>query len=208
LHLLFINGTVVGRGPIVTHPEYKQVDVYEVSRYLREGENVVAALVLQRHNKTSRLYPLDSEEFCLGTDESWKARWAREYKPDTPYMTHQYGQQEWVDGRQVPVGWENIGYDDSKWLNAIVVKDAQKYWPAELEVRTVPHMLRKVVYPAKVIACFGLSSGAINRKSPGGEDYEPAKELMVAYPMNSIRVLCILKRGRPYWKKPQEMGWG
>ncbi|GEM_PF-4916646 len=194
-YLLFINGTVIGRGPIVTHPAYKQVDVYEVGCYLREGENVVGALVLQRHNKTSRLYPVrggfilqcNSKQLVFGTDESWKARWAEEYKPDTPYMTHQYGQQEWVDGRKVPLGWESTGYDDSEWVNAVVIKGAQKFWPAEFEVRTVPHMLRKIVYPVKVVAYFGLSSGSIKRRNPGGEDYEPAKEIMVAYPMSSIR---------------------
>ena len=56
--LLSVNGVIVGRGPITTDPRFKQVDSYDVAEHLREGENSIAALVLQRHEKTSRLWPV------------------------------------------------------------------------------------------------------------------------------------------------------
>jgi len=188
-YLFYINGEVMGRGPVTTDPEYKQVDVYKISgSLLRRGENVIAALVLHRQNKTSRLYPVrggfilqfDSEEVSFGTDGNWKARWAVEYKSDTPYMTHQYGQQEWCDGRKIPSGWESAGFDDSKWDNALTIRDSERYWPRELELRAVPHMLRERICPAKLVSFFGLSS------SGADENWEPARSIMNGYPTSSV----------------------
>ena len=109
-----------------------------------KGENVIYSLVLQRHNKTSKLWPvrggfilqLDTDSISLGTDNSWRARWAIEYKSDTPSMTHQYGQQQWVDGWLIPAGWQKSGFNDSRRLKALKVKDSEKYWPVELELRS------------------------------------------------------------------------
>lgn len=190
-YLLFINGKVVGHGPITTHNKYKQIDPYEVSSYLRKGENVIGALVLQRHTPNCRLYPtrggfllqLDTEDIKLGTDATWKARWANEYHSDTPTMTGQYGNQEWVDGRKIPVGWENAGFDDHNWINAILVRNADRYWPKELEVRAVSYPLREIIHPVELISFFGIASQA------GEEDFEPAKAIMCAYNM-STAIAC------------------
>jgi hypothetical protein len=189
-YLLFINGEVVGRGPVTTDPKYKQVDVYDIKQMLRKGGNTVAALVLHRQNRTSRLYPvrggflfqLDSGNICLGTDNTWKARLAEEYKSDTPYMTHQYGQQEWVDGRKIPVVWESTDFDDSYWIDAVEIKNPERCWSEKLELRTVPHMRRKIIHPEKLVSYFGLTTHG----KPPEKDYEPAKEMMMAYPMSSI----------------------
>lgn len=189
-YLLYVNGLVAGRGPVTTDPKYKQVDVYNVSKHLLRGENVIAALILQRHNKTSRLYParggfilqFDSDGLFFGTDAGWKARWAIEYKTDTPYMTHQYGQQEWCDGRKIPAGWERPGFNDTKWDNALLVNAPERYWPKELELRAVPHMLRETVYPVRLISYFGLTSSGKTCE----DDWEPARQIMNGYPLSNV----------------------
>ncbi|MDD5705327.1 MAG: family 78 glycoside hydrolase catalytic domain [Kiritimatiellae bacterium] len=190
-YLLFVNGQVAGRGPTTTDPRYKQVDVYEVASLLRPGENVIAALVLQRQVPGTRLCPVrggfilqfDSPDLRLGTDAAWKAQWADDHRGDVPMMTHQYGHQEWVDGRKTPVGWESPGFDDRAWAAAAVVADATQFWPAELEVRTVPHMRRVVVHPQALIAFFGLSTNG----RPPEQDPEPAWNILTGYAMTSVK---------------------
>ena len=189
-YLLLVNGTVVGRGPVTTDPKYKQVDIYEISGYLRKGQNVITAVVLHRQNQTSRLWPkrggfifeLISESLCIATDETWKARWATEYKADTPYMTHQYGNQEWYDARKAPVGWELPEYDDCDWLDCKVVENSEDFWPGELEIRQVPHMLREVIHPKEVVSYFGLSTNG----RPAEKDKEPAHQIMNGFVTNSV----------------------
>lgn len=187
---LSVNGVFVGRGPVTTDPKYKQVDVYDVAAHLRPGPNVVAALVLQRHAPTSRLCParggflleLAAGDLHLGTDASWKARWAEEYKADAPYMTHQYGHQEWRDGRKAPVGWELPGFDDAEWPAAVVVEQAETFWPAALELRRVPCLLYETRHPVEVVSYFGLTTNG----RPAEHDYEPARQIMNDYPTSSV----------------------
>lgn len=187
-YLLFINGQIVGRGPVTSNPKYMQVDVYDVKKFLKTGENIISSIVLHRHNKTSRLWPvrggfilqLDTDAMSIGTDNSWYTRWAVEYKSDTPYMTLQYGQQEWVDGRLIPVGWQKVGFDDSNWLSALEIEDADKFWPTELELRTVPYMMREIVYPKRLVSFFGISS----EWSPKAKD--PANQIEVDYVLSSV----------------------
>lgn len=184
-YLLALNGEIVGRGSVPTNPRFKQVDTYDIGHLLRTGENVVAALVLQRHMKTSRLWPvrggflchLDVDGIEIGTDEAWRARWAGEYRSDTPFMTHQYGNQEWLDGRGIPVGWTEPGFDDSGWDRAILLPDSEHYWPRELECRRVPHMLRETLHPARLVGYFSISS----RGLPAEADHEPARQIEVDY---------------------------
>jgi hypothetical protein len=171
-YLLSVNGEVVGRGPITTDPKHKQVDAYGVSPFLHSGMNVITVLVLQRHAKTSRLWPvrggfllqLDNSSMRLGTDSSWKARWATEYRSDTPFMTHQYGNQEWLNGRLAPAGWETLEFDDSGWPNA-------------LECRRLPHMLREVIHPTRLVGYFSVHS----QGRPAEVDHEPGRQLEVDY---------------------------
>jgi len=189
-YLLFINGAPAGRGPITTDPKYKQVDVYNVAPYLKAGENVIAALVLQRHAKTSRLWPVrggfllefSSPGLCFGTDGTWKSRRAVEYKSDAPLMSHQYGHQEWLDARKAESGWMLSGFNDQSWKNALVVAEAGSNWPKALEIRTVPHMLREVRYPTRLVGYF--SSGG-NGRTPENY-YEPAKQMQVSYMGSSV----------------------
>ena len=181
-YVLWINGQIVGRGPLTTNPKYKQVDTYPVASYLKPGDNVIAALVLQRHRKTSRLWPtrggvlleLRADKTALGTDTSWKVRHAVEYQSDVPMMAHQYGLQEWFDARKAAVGWRESGFDDSGWATAVEVPDATEYWPAALERRAMPHMLREIMHPVGVVSCFGISpdspprTGRLAKSRPTG----------------------------------------
>ena len=189
-YVLYVNGTVAGRGPLPTHTRYKQVDVYDVGSLMRRGENVVAALVLQRHEHCSRLYParggfileLNTDQQVFGTDNTWRARRAVEYRSDVPWMTFQYGLQEWVDGRCIPVGWEMCGFDDSTWQTAVHVRKPFDVWPEDLELRTVPYMRYETVHPSQLVCYFGIASRHTLQEDEGRE---PARAMMSAYLMST-----------------------
>lgn len=189
-YLLFVNGEVAGRGPVTTNPAFKQVDEYDISPFLRAGDNAIGVLALQRHAKTSRLWPVrggvlvqfGSDEISFGSDETWSARSAREYKRDVPYMTHQYGHQEWLDLRMAEAGWNGAGYDDRTWARAVAVQDAEKIWPEALVQRPVPPMRRIERRPARPVGYFGVYSKGI----PAEQWYEPARQMQVDYITASV----------------------
>ena len=189
-YVLFVNGRHLGRGPVTMPTEHKQFDEYDCAKLLKNGKNVLAALVLHRQYKNSRLIPvrggfileLDAEGKTIVTDSSWKVRRAVECKSDTPYMTHQYGNQEWVDARKSEPGWEGLNFNDKKWSTAAIVKNAKKYWPENIESRMVPHMLREKKNPLRLVTYFGLTS----QGRPPQEDAEPARQIELGYPMSSI----------------------
>ncbi len=188
-YLLFVNDQPVGRGPVTTNPKFKQVDVYQVAPFLKPGKNVLAAYVLQRHRKNSRYWParggfileLTAGSLRLGTDRTWKCRWAIESKSDTPNMTHQNGPQEWVDARLAPVGWQQADFDDRDWQNPLEIQNPCRFWPEALEVRTVPHMLREIIHPVRVVGYYGIGC----RKSVE-EEHEPARQLEVDYVLSGV----------------------
>lgn len=42
---LYVNGQLVGRGPVRSYPHFQYYDVYDLAMYLRPGRNVIAAVV-------------------------------------------------------------------------------------------------------------------------------------------------------------------
>lgn len=189
-YLLRINGEIVGRGPITSDPKYKQVDPHDAAPFLRVGENVIAVLVLQRHEFTSRLWPvrggflleMQAGEMTVATGAGWKARQALEYKRDVPLMTHQYGHQEWYDSRLAVEGWAAPGFDDSGWEPTVEVPDAAGFWPQKLELRAMPQMLREIVRPVSLVGYFSVYSKGI----PAEELQEPARQIYEDFLLSSV----------------------
>ena len=46
VYILYVNGQYVARGPARSDPRWQYVDEIDIAQYLREGENVIAAMVL------------------------------------------------------------------------------------------------------------------------------------------------------------------
>lgn len=201
-YLLSVNGSAVGRGPLTGDPRYKQVDTYAVSSLLKAGENAVCVLVLQRNARTSRIWPVrgglllqfDSPGLSFGTAAGWAARRAIEYKRDVPRMTPQYGHQEWVDGRLAEAGWLTADYDDSFWERAVEVEAAERFWPADLIRRPLPHLVSQARRPVKPMGYFSI------QVDPSHPFAEPAIQMMKAYVGSSVRVADYdnLARGPEY----------
>lgn len=138
-YLIFLNGVVLGRGPSRCHPDWQYVDSYDISMLLRPGQNIIAALVHSYgrdmswyqtlNGGQSLLFPcggffLEAEiegvdkEICLYTDTSWKYMLSNAWKEDVPFSGTGYFED--FDAKKEPRGWQQLGFDDSNWPNAII----------------------------------------------------------------------------------------
>jgi len=103
---------------------------YEVTRYLRTGENVIGVMLgngwykhrdIQKYGDRPKLLFLlninlvDGRRTKLHTDESWKV-------DSGPIVSNSIWDGEIYDARLEKTGWDTPGYDDSYWENAVVVE--------------------------------------------------------------------------------------
>lgn len=140
LYELRINGRRVGRDCL--SPEWTdynkrvQYQAYDVTGYLREGENVVGAMLGDgwyagqigwvKRGKTGYGLPiprflmqLHADEVLIATDDTWKA--AR-----GPVVASDNLAGETYDARLEIDGWDRPGYDDASWTGASVFDDGRK----------------------------------------------------------------------------------
>ncbi|MGI8700181.1 MAG: hypothetical protein ACR2JU_03080 [Nocardioidaceae bacterium] len=134
-YVLFLNGALVGRGPVRGEPEFLGWDDYDLAPLLRAGTNVLVALCRYYGQAgpwwlpASPLGTLGRGSFCfetgpaaaidLVTDESWRAAPA-------PWLPRQGGgmhslPSEVVDGRLAPLGLHDADADEERWGHAVVV---------------------------------------------------------------------------------------
>jgi hypothetical protein len=122
---LYINGRFVGQGPAPGYAWHYFYNRYEVTPYLRDGRNVIAAhLYYQglinrvwnsgdyRQGMLAELW--SGDRLLLATDRSWKYRIAREF---TGRETFGYETQfvEEIDSRLRERGWLEPDFDDRHW---------------------------------------------------------------------------------------------
>lgn len=137
---LYVNGELASIGPArgdLTHWRYELVDI---SRYVRAGRNILAAVVwndgphravAQISNQSAFLVeaedPAHSE---LNTGASWKAWQDKAYSPfflPSAQATGYYalGPNERVDAGLYPWGWQNTRFNDAGWPDARIVSRAE-----------------------------------------------------------------------------------
>lgn len=128
---LFVNGSPVCSGPARGDLYNWYFETVDIAPYLREGGNVVAALVwnmgahaavAQISNMTGFVLQGDTEaEKIINTDRSWKVYNDSAYTPcslDNGARLRSYmviGPGDEVNGSAYPWGWEQPGYDDRHW---------------------------------------------------------------------------------------------
>ncbi len=159
---LFVNGKLASAGPArgdLNHWRYETVDLAPL---LREGPNVLAAVVwndgpytavAQFTSQTGFLMCGDSDESKLvNTGPDWYGIANRAYQPLrlgnalSAYSAIPPG--ELVEGSAYPWGWERLGFNDNMWRGAVAVdrgagsprdvRDGPNRWM--LVERTIPQM--------------------------------------------------------------------
>ena len=163
---LFVNGTLIGRGPARSSLYNWNFGTYDIAHYLTPGKNVIAALVwnmaefapvAQISQETGFLLQGDSTlEDIANTDTTWKVLHDTAYAPcavDVAALLHTYmvvGPGDAVKGQDYPWDWESLNYKDSDWQQAKILYTpvVMSGWGSDniwtLAPRAIPQMEEKV----------------------------------------------------------------
>jgi len=175
---LFVNGTFVGRGPARCNPEWQAVDPFDLKRFLRTGENVIAALV-HAYGRDTSWYELpqweqrrafgcggfflqgdiksDTGVIAVDTNAAWRYQLAEAWQRDVPAGS--LGFVEYFDARKEPRRWQQVDFDDTAWPAAEVLRVRGRNSNADvvpfpmMVLRDIPHLLEEMRYPTKVLTC-------------------------------------------------------
>lgn len=130
---LFVNGQAVCFGPARGDLRHWYFETIDIASFLKPGKNLLAAVVwnfgdqmpvAQMSDKTAFILQGNSDtEKLVNTDESWKVIKNESYSILTPdhaklqtYIV--VGPGDNVDGNKYPWNWQEITFNDSKWLSA------------------------------------------------------------------------------------------
>ena len=176
---LYVNGQFVAYGPVLSQPYFQYYDTHEVAHLLRPGRNCVAVVVYQiGHFVDTRgglLVELDANDESEGTvlhglsphppaqplaqtDASWSISRSPAWWQDTHYfrMNKAVPYQEVFDSRREPRGWNDVGFDDSKWGRAAEINARGKSVPpsvcpwSRLVPRDIPALEEAELKPTAV----------------------------------------------------------
>ncbi|HBZ68612.1 MAG TPA: hypothetical protein DEP35_02200 [Deltaproteobacteria bacterium] len=133
---LFVNGVRVGRGPARSDPHHPRVDSYEVSPFLRGGENVIGVLVHVHGIDTSWYETVkggwqpvfgdgalwsalhfhgERAPADVSSDADWRSLECAAWERNVPRVNFGLGFVEVHDARAMPPGWAAPGFDDGAW---------------------------------------------------------------------------------------------
>ena len=160
IYELYINGKKVGRGPNPSYPKWQYYDAYDVSAYLRDGENVIAAycynfgtqmqsVLDQCPGPGGFILQLESEGLVeLTTDGEWRILYDPPQKRFTdPISGHRGGFEEVYDAGKEVLGWKDLGFDDSSWPKASVLGSVGCEPWTNLIPREIPYLRYERVFP-------------------------------------------------------------
>jgi alpha-L-rhamnosidase len=153
---VYINGEFVGQGPASAYYFHYNYNRYDVSRYLRDGDNIITVHVYYqglinrvwnsgdyRQGLIGELY-MDND-LILCTDSTWKCTQALEFIGNTTFgYETQYVED--IDSRLKEKNWKKLSYDDHNWENAYVnISDDH-----ELVLQSTPNIQIYEIKPSKI----------------------------------------------------------
>ena len=135
---LYVNGHYVISGPMKSDKFRKYYDTVDITPYLQEGKNVIAAHVLRFPEDylaamnfhcgpislvgSSRGgFWLDSNDADISTDSRWKCKADASYQFREAEESKYAGDQELCLASLYEQGWYSAEYDDSDWADAALV---------------------------------------------------------------------------------------
>jgi len=161
-YILWVNGTLVGRGPLRGTLEHYHYETYDLAPCLRPGHNVLAARVLwfginsptnEIHGCRPGFLFQGPEGAGLDTPGEWKVQVDRAIEPDTTsYIANAVnflGYMEKLDAAACPAGWREVEFDDSSWEQAVETRpaDVPRLWGEQprpnLQPRDVPMLVEE-----------------------------------------------------------------
>jgi hypothetical protein len=135
---LFVNGVRVGRGPVRSSPMTQKFDRYDLAPHLRPGQNVVGAIV-HTYGVDTAWYEMvqgmwrpafgdggwwlqgAGDVAALSTGSEWRILRSDAWTEQVARMNASLGFIEVLDGRRLPQGWAEPGFDDAGWADARIL---------------------------------------------------------------------------------------
>lgn len=162
---LYINGSLIGKGPAYHYPQHAYYNAYDITDALASGaENAFAALTHwfgggQGRPSGSRGFLLkavveyaDGTETVIGTDGTWKQRQASAWVTGQPQRKsgEGVGYVTKIDAREIIDNWQSLGFNDSSWSSATVIgSHPTSPWTGVLQP-DLTDVIEEVVTPASV----------------------------------------------------------
>lgn len=172
LYELYINGKKVGDdvlSPTATdYTKNVKYNTYDVTAYLQNGKNAIGTILgngrffaMRQHEKPYKIktfgFPKmlmnihitykDGSTANIDTDDSWKGTADGPIRANNEYDGEEY------DATKEFLGWNNVGFDDSKWLKAEFVQEPTGVIEAQMNENI------KVMQTLKPVAIHKLSNG-------------------------------------------------
>ncbi|MBQ8209290.1 MAG: family 78 glycoside hydrolase catalytic domain [Clostridia bacterium] len=128
---LYVNGQFVGQGSAPCYHFAHYYNTYDISDFLTDGENVIAAhcyyqglinRVWQSGDNRTGLCACvyEDKKELFSTDESWKYTYDERFSENAEPIGYDTQYTENIDMRKALHGWQNVDFDDSNWKNAVI----------------------------------------------------------------------------------------
>lgn len=171
-YVLWVNGTLVGRGPVRSWPTAQMYDTYEVGPLLRaDGPNTIAVLVHHYGHSTfsyirgrgGLLAQLDLSANgaivqSVSSDASWRIAPHTGYDVRAPRMAAQLGFAEQYDARHWSDCWTEPGFDDSDWQPAHIIGPVGTEPWTTVVPRDIPPLAEESMRPVRVESLYRVQS--------------------------------------------------
>lgn len=167
---LYVNGTLVCRGPARGYQSHWPFDEVDIAEHLKTGKNVIA---VRAHNPGFSNFQYLSQGYAgllaamdvagkdgikIVTDNTWKCRRQDGISKNTVPTSLQLFPQEHVDTRIEPPDWAQVDFDDGGWGTTYQAWGyRQRVVWSSLEERMIPLLFERPVLPKKLL---GVGSGS------------------------------------------------
>lgn len=184
---LFVNGTLVSRGPARGDQRHWRFETVDISAQLVSGQNVIAAVVwnfgdirpqAQMSHETAFILMGDTDaEAIANTDRSWKVWQNTDYGliPSNEFGLNTYyvvGPGEVIDGNSYPTGWNTRGFEEEDWQEAMTLEPGHPRGTGTganwmLVPRKIPQMIEVPLEPGVVRQVNGEAASFRLGAEPG-----------------------------------------
>jgi alpha-L-rhamnosidase len=159
-YALYVNGTLVGKGPAYQYPQFQYYNAYDITTLVTPGTSNLFAIFNhwfgggQGRATSSRgvlmktvVHYTDGTSTVVGTDATWKHAQAASWIVSSPSPAARGGEGvgfiERIDARNLTPTWFAYGFDDSTWSNATLI-GSQPVSPWTNAIAIAPDLTRIV----------------------------------------------------------------
>ncbi len=168
-YALYVNGTLVGKGPIYAFPQYQFYNAYDITSLIAPGvSNVFAVFNHWFGGGSGRvaaqrgilmeaiIHYADGSSVVVGTDGTWLQSQATSWVAgELSRGGSGTGYIEDIDARNLTPTWNTNGFDDSAWANAAVFGPQPNSTFSGVPLPNLTRIVETVITPVSVASLGG-----------------------------------------------------